>query len=240
MASGAAGPSFRVWTYDAPAVVLGRSQQALRDEVAARLGCRARVHVRDAGGGMVLAGPWLVSVSVVLPRGHWGCGSIDEGYRHMAQLHLGALRQLGLRTLNVSKGPAPEAAPVRAGWACFGSVSPWEITDARGRKLVGFAQRRRAAAVLLVAGTLVSAPDWRLLCEAAGRSEDLSDLAARTVECTRLLGQPMGPARLAEALRRRLGAVLEAGLERGADGCDVPGSAKELHTPASSADAGGR
>ncbi len=164
---------------------------------------------------MVLTGPWLVSVSVVLPGDDRRiCRGIDAGYEFMALPHVEALHRLGLRRLEASKGHSTDAAPTNARWACFGSVMRGEITDALGRKLVGFAQRRQAGAALLVGGTLVSPPDWHLLCEAAGRPEDLPQLAARTVDCERLSGRPVTAARLAQALSRCVGDALEPVLAR--------------------------
>ncbi len=68
------------------------------------------------------------------------------------------------------------------------------------RKLVGLAQRRQHAGVLLVAGTLVGATDWRLLCDVMGYPEDEVILRRRTVSCEELAGRPIEPEAFASAL----------------------------------------
>jgi lipoate---protein ligase len=162
-----------VWTSLTPAVVLGCAHRHLQGKVARRLAGRAEVVLRESGGGAVLAGPWLVSASVVLPHGHpWVRGGLMDSYRRMGQLHVAVLERLGITALAL---PPLETQPHQAAsscaacdvpWASFGSLSPWEVVDSQGRKLVGLAQRRRKSGVLLVAGTLVSCPDWPLLCAA--------------------------------------------------------------------------
>ncbi|MFZ3220852.1 MAG: ligase, partial [Rhodoferax sp.] len=79
-----------------------------------------------------------------------------------------------------------------------------ELVDAQGRKLVGLAQRRQRTGVLLVAGTLVSAPPWSLLCEAMGNPQDAPVLQRRTVSCDALAAAPFTPQALAAALQQAL------------------------------------
>ena len=111
-------------------------------------------------------------------------------------------------------GPAAVRGFPPVGWACFGSVSPWEVVDGEGRKLVGMAQRRRKQGVLLVAGTLVGPTDWRLLCDALGQPADAVALRERTVcmqELTRLGAQAQGLAGLQGA--QRFAAHLQGALQ---------------------------
>ncbi len=202
---------WRVWTYERPALVLGCSQRAVYERVA----CGRRsveVLLRESGGGAVLTGPWLVSVSLVLPPGHaWLGQGLLESYRRLGQLHAEALAELGMAAsaLPPAQIPALKAALAKQGppapdWACFGSLSPWEVVDAAGRKLVGLAQRRRQQGVLLVAGTLVAQPDWGLLCEPMGQPHAEMPLRQRTVACEQLLGRGLAPAAWREVLARRL------------------------------------
>ncbi len=79
-----------------------------------------------------------------------------------------------------------------------------ELTDKRGRKLTDLAPRRQPGGVLLVAGSLVSAPPWATLCMALGHDQDEAVLAGRTVSCADLAGRAIAPHALADALRRAL------------------------------------
>lgn len=170
---------------------------------------RLPVVERDAGGGAVLTGPWLLGLSLVLPAGHaWLVGGLLPSYQRLGELHVEVLQAIGIS----ARALGPQELPARAArresdplaWACFGGLSPGEVVDAQGRKLVGLAQRRRQTGALLVAGLLLSAPDWPLLCEAQGRSDDAVLLRQRTVSCAELLGRPLRAAAVSEALEHRL------------------------------------
>jgi lipoate-protein ligase A len=204
-----AGPRFRVWTHAAPAVVLGCAQHAWHAAVRGRLQGRAELLVRESGGGAVLAGPWLVSASVVLPLAHpWLAGGLLASYRPLGQVHVAALQAFGIAARTVSPQALAQTpvthADSAAAWACFGSLSPWEVVDAGGRKLVGLAQRRTRAGVLLVAGTLLGMPDWHLLCEAMGQPQAVAGLRQGTVSCAELAEQPVAPLRFAQVLAQEL------------------------------------
>ena len=107
-----------------------------------------------------------------------------------------------VRPAEAQSAAARTGAPVD--WACFGGLGPWELTDAQGRKLTGLAQRRQPSGVLLVAGSLVSAPPWATLCMALGHDQDEAALAGRTVSCAELAGKAIAPRTLADALQRAL------------------------------------
>ncbi|QKO21647.1 ligase [Rhodoferax sp. BAB1] len=208
-------PLWRVWTYEQPALVLGCSQRALYERAAS--GARSvEVLLRESGGGAVLTGPWLVSVSLVLPPGHaWLGQGLLESYRRLGQLHADALAELGVAASALPPAQIPDLqdalakqGPPAPDWACFGSLSPWEVVDAGGRKLVGLAQRRRRQGVLLVAGTLLAPPDWGLLCETMGQPHAATLLRQRTVACEQLLGRVLAPATWRETLAGRLAQAL--------------------------------
>jgi lipoate-protein ligase A len=196
-----------VWTHRSPAVVLGNSQRPLRSLIEQRIAGRVELIEREAGGGAVLTGPWMVTTSIVLPHGHplLGDGLLDC-YRWLGQLHAAALAELGVPACAL---PAPALSHAHAmsdvrsvHWACYGGLSPWEVVDAAYRKVVGLAQRRRQAGVLLVAGALVGATDWHLLCDVMGHPEDEAVLRRRTVSCEELAGRSIEPDALASALAR--------------------------------------
>lgn len=206
-------PCCRVWTYPAPAIVLGCSQHTLHAGIQRRLGGRAELVERESGGGAVLTGPWLVSASVVVPHTHpWVRDGLIDSYRKLGQLHVAALQELGLSARALPpqelRRPAQPGAVAVVDWACFGSLSPWEVVDAEGRKLVGMAQRSRKAGVLLVAGTLIGAADWPLLCELMGHPEDEPRLRQRTASAQELVGRQIDAEWFAENLRHSLQAAL--------------------------------
>lgn len=188
--------------------MLGCSQRWLFEAAQQRLEGRAELLARESGGGAVLTGPCLVGVSVVLPNGHpWLGEGLLESYRHLGRLHAVALAELGMTALSLpppAVADANERLGPRVDWACFGSLSPWELIDAQGRKLVGLAQRRQKTGVLLVAGTLTVTPDWQLLCDAMGQAQDASVLRQRTVSCAELAQQPISPDQFAQVLTQEL------------------------------------
>lgn len=201
-------PAVRLWTYAGPGVVLGRAQAALHPGMA---GGATPVVVRDAGGGAVLAGPWMLSASIVLPADHplvAGTGTVSS-YRWLGVLHAGLLRDLGIPAYAVPPEEVRLASPAPSlKWACFGSLSPWEVVVGQ-RKIVGLAQVRRRTGVLLTCGTLISSPDWPLLCAALGANPaDAQRLQACTTSCTEQLGAPLLATVLAEGLHHMLVDVL--------------------------------
>lgn len=205
-------PRFHVWTYATPTIVLGCSQRALHAEVAGRLPQGLALVQRPSGGGAVLTGPWLVGASVVLPVTHpWVSGGLVDSYRALGLLHASVLEDLGIHARAL---PDTEVAQANAAmgatvdWACYGSLAPWELTDARGRKLVGLAQRRQRNGILLVAGTLNTMPDWPLLCNALGHPEAATEMRRRTVACEELTESPCPAQTLAAQLHQALAQAL--------------------------------
>ena len=218
-------PRFAVWTYDAPAIVLGCSQRKFEEGARARLAPEVELLLRPSGGGAVLTGPWMVSCSVVLPLAHpWVQGRLPDSYQGLGQLHVDLLARLGVPCMALPPDQV-DACNLRTGpivpWACYGSLAPWEVVDAEGRKLVGLAQRRQRTGVLLVAGTLVTPPDWGLLCQALDQLGDEAAMRRRTVDCTQLSAAPPTAQYLAQALHQALGQALggSAGLAHAAHRC---------------------
>lgn len=185
--------------------MLGNAQRSLRNIIAQRINGRVELLDRKAGGGAVLTGPWMVSASIILPYGHpLLCDSLVGCYRWLGELHAAALAEFDVPAYALPAQALPLANSMigvrTVSWACFGGLSPWEVVDADYRKLVGLAQRRRHAGVLLVAGTLVGAADWRLLCDVMGYPEDEVILRRRTVSCEELAGRLIEPEKFASVL----------------------------------------
>jgi lipoate-protein ligase A len=216
-----AAPAWRLWHYESPAVVLGRSQRAQLPALAAASGLP--LLVRSSGGGPVLVGPWMLGLSAALPADHAlaGAGPVD-GYRWLGEGIAHALRDIGLADAvalapQVVRACAPD--PTLA-WACFGGLSPWEVV-VDGRKVVGLAQVRRRTGVLVVAGVLLEDPPWEQLCAALGQPpEHAAALRRATMGCAERLGRPaqlLGQAvaqRLETALTETLGTLTRTAAQR--------------------------
>jgi lipoate---protein ligase len=211
-------PVIAAWRYRAPAVVLGCSQRPDAAMSAAARAAGVALVERRSGGGAVLAGPWLLGVSVVLPRDHpLVVPSITDSYRWFGEAHAAALRRAGIECQAVCAATAlvvarrwRSPAGTSARWACFGDLSPWEVMTAGGRKLVGLAQVRRGTGALLVSGTLLAAPDWPLLCRVVGGSASAAaQLGERASSCEAELGHPVHADQIArlivDALQHALG-----------------------------------
>lgn len=184
-------PQIRVWTYTAPGLVFGCSQRALLTSS----GANGPVALRSSGGGLVLTGPWMLSVSVILPLRHpLVTPGIVESYRWFGLAHEAALQEVGI---NVVALPPEQLSSVSVRpdleWACFGNCSSWELVANR-RKIVGLAQRRSRTGVLLTSGILMSEPDWSYLSKSLSYDmNSLNALAERTTSCRHELGRSLHP-----------------------------------------------
>jgi len=212
-------PLIAAWSYGVPAVVLGCSQRPDAAMNAAARAAGVALVERRSGGGAVLAGPWLLGVSVVLPPDHpLVVPSVTESYRWFGEAHAAALRRAGIQCQTVRVATArtvarwwrSEPTSTTARWACFGALSPWEVMTAGGRKLVGLAQVRRRTGALLVSGTLLAQPDWRVLSRVVdGSAGAAAQLDERASSCEAELGCPVHPDPMArlivDALQHALG-----------------------------------
>lgn len=162
--------------------------------------------VRPSGGGAVLAGPWLLGVSAVLPSWHpLIVTSIPQSFRWFGMTHLAWLHGIGIM--------AETATEMRRGdelsWACFATLSHWEV-EASGGKIVGLCQARRRNGVLFSAGVLIAPPPWEMFCVALGKPpEHAAALSARTANCAEMPGGQASEQGLAPSLLMELSAVLE-------------------------------
>lgn len=200
-------PRLRVWSYRRPAVVLGLSRRT--DAALAEAAARAGVHLcaRPSGGGAVLAGPWLLGASVVLPPQHaLVAASIPRSFRWLGEAHAAWLQDLGVAARTVAAPPTGDDAALS--WACFGRLSHWEV-DADGRKIVGLAQARRRHGVLFSSGILIDRSPWQVLCDVLGQpAAHAQALAGRTVSCGEILGRPVAAENVAPSLLRALTAAV--------------------------------
>jgi lipoate-protein ligase A len=203
-------PEWRYWAYRQPAVVLGCSQRTLLP--GAQRCTSVPVVLRSSGGGAVLAGPWMLGISVILPPRHrLLAGSLGSSYRWLGELIARALRAAGIPANALASDsrllhrPADELS-----WACFASFSSWEVA-VLDRKIVGLSQRRRQHGVLLSAGLLLALTDWMALCVALQRPmEQAAELARRTTSCLEQTGAPLPDSLILGTLASELDRVLTA------------------------------
>jgi lipoate-protein ligase A len=154
-------PLVRWYTLTAPAVVLGLALHHRRAQVIDEERCRAagvQVLERSAGGGAVLLDVGgVLCCSVCIPDPH---ADLTESYRWLGE-HFA--RRLGLRRVEVD-GARRDVAMLRERAdavatlvlnTCYGALSPHEVVNAAGAKVVGMAQVRRRQAALFQVGILL-------------------------------------------------------------------------------------
>ena len=216
-----ARPAIRVWIYSRTAVVLGRS--AWEDAASAARARAAGVElcVRPSGGGAVLAGPWMMSASVVLPTAHpLAQPGIARSYAWLGSVHCDWLERVGI-TAHPATRPVVRRDDALA-WACFAGLSYGEIAI-RGRKMIGLSQARRRNAVLYSSGILLSPPPWEVLCDVAGQPrEQALTLSNRTLAYSELAESVALPTALGESLLGTLCSALVIG-HSGHDQSNVAG-----------------
>ena len=206
-------PALRLWTYADPAVVLGCGQGSLAPLLAGAATAPVDSVVRQAGGGAVLVGPWMLSVSIALPPDHALVeGSLINSYRWLGELFASLLRRRGISAHALTPAQAHalqrQATDADLGWACFGGYSAWEVVVGR-QKIVGLAQVRKRTGTLLVAGLLLERPHWEWLVEVLHRPAlDIAALAARTTSCAQQGRRAWPLARIATPLGLALSEAL--------------------------------
>jgi lipoate-protein ligase A len=148
---GAAGTA--AVTFADTTLVVGSAQPDATVDRAACARDGARVLRRGSGGGAVLCDPGLLEVDVALPAGHPLLeDDVSESYRFLGEVWLEALVALGVggRLVTVAEARAlPDDRRAAARVACYAGLSPYEVVDAAGAKLVGMCQRRRRGAALI-------------------------------------------------------------------------------------------
>jgi lipoate-protein ligase A len=158
-------PLVRWWVASSPAVVLGLGLRQRRSELIDPTRCaRAGIEIleRRAGGGAVLVDDQMVCGAICLPLPDARAGAdLTESYRWLGATIAGLL---AARRVDVGEARADVAAlraapedPVAALLlaTCYGALSPHEVVDARGRKIVGLAQVRTRHAALFQVGILL-------------------------------------------------------------------------------------
>lgn len=204
---------WRLWRYQTPGLVLGCSQKDILAADPARKPVGLDVVTRQAGGGAVLVGPWMLSASVALPNTHTlVSGNLVASYRWLGELYAAVLQELNIAAYAIAPEEAralQQVAPTELAWACYGGFSPWEVVVGQ-KKIVGLAQVRKRTGVLLVAGLLLDRPDWALLVKALDKpTGDIALLENGNTSCAEQVGRKVSldeiTSRLAYALQNALG-----------------------------------
>jgi lipoate-protein ligase A len=139
---------FRVYSWSAPTLSLGRHQRACAaydPDTLAEAGIAA---VRRPTGGRAVLHDREVTYSVTAPAAD--AGALRESYERINRLLIEGLRSLGVAVelAETAPAPKPDLTP------CFERPSPGELT-AGGRKLAGSAQWREHSALLQHGSILV-------------------------------------------------------------------------------------
>ncbi|MBV7327982.1 lipoate--protein ligase family protein [Chloroflexi bacterium TSY] len=143
-AAGESPPTLRFYQWDPPAVSLGRHQAIAEINVDAidELGYEV---VRRSTGGRAILHIDELTYSVAAPKDEYRVGGgVMDSYLRMSHALLEGLQLLGVVA---DKAEADVRAGKDVSAACFEVPSAYEIT-AKGRKLMGSAQSRRAGYVL--------------------------------------------------------------------------------------------
>jgi lipoate-protein ligase A len=176
-------PQLLAWRYSDPAIVLGRSQRATPGLLQRASEAGVEVVARAGGGGAVLAGPWMASLSLLLPVTHdWARASLPASYRKVGEACRSALLDLSVVT-SLAREHRALAPHADLGWACFAEVSHGELLVSGERKILGLCQARRRDAVVVSIGVLLTRPEWRTLVR-VWRGQDEPALAQRLEDCT--------------------------------------------------------
>jgi len=198
--AGITEPHLMTWQYSQPALVLGRGQRPSPELQERATAERIALVSRSSGGGAVMAGPWMLSLTLLLPAAHEiALASLPAGYRRVGEACRRALARFRMRTelaQGASAGGGRQAPqPGRPDWACFATVSHGELLASGDRKIVGIAQVRRRDAVAICVGVLVDRPDWDALVRIwLGRDDAdvVQQLEGRTANCMAVAARDRG------------------------------------------------
>lgn len=163
-------PQLLLWQYDKAAVIMGCSQRPDDGQLQRAERAGLAIMRRGSGGGAVLAGPWMLSATLIIPPDH-PVGKLDliQLFGWFEQVWTKALIDCGVSCKGVDKSLIDRSKQVSkdAGvqWACYASLSHGEVVSPDGRKLVGLAQIRKRKGIALVSGLHLQSCDWRALCQ---------------------------------------------------------------------------
>lgn len=190
-------PQIMFWHYNQPGIILGCSQRL--NEAQRKLAEQYELSWlrRKSGGGAVLVGPWMLSVTIFIPYNHnIAKGSIINVFSWLEKNWLKVLDENNINCGGVDKAMIAQskchAKKNQLEWACYGSLSHGEIVCPQGHKLVGLAQIRKAGGVILVSGLNLSPFDWQPLSEIVNNTKkNATVLANNNNYCSQLTSLPI-------------------------------------------------
>lgn len=191
------------------AIVVGRGQQAEWFAAA-----DVAVISRFSGGGAVLMDDGLLSLDIIVPRGHPLLeGDLTAPFVRIGSAWAGALSMLGVPAVAMHEGasttPRPGSERERLVAAiCYATLGRGEITSS-GRKIVGLAQRRRRPGALIQCGLLRRWQPQPLLRALGAADDDEQILAAAAGIDDFLVDAPSDDA-IMSAVEESLNGVLAA------------------------------
>lgn len=154
--------------YAGPTIIYGRSQVPGAEALQRARARGASVLQRRTGGGVVLAGPWMLGSALLLPPGAaFGRGGIVGAFTQAGEAWARALEALGIRcalaTPEEMARHNDETARAGTRWVCFSGLSHGELLDAAGCKVLGLAQSRGKWGTLVSGGLVLREVPWELL-----------------------------------------------------------------------------
>ena len=161
-------PTALFWQYDAGAVIMGCSQRPDEQQQVRAESAGFPIMRRGSGGGAVLVGPWMLSVTLFIPPEHPVAEqNIIEIFSWFEQLWITVLQQCGVPCKGVDQAIIDQSKQIseeqQLKWACYASLSHGEVVSEDNRKLVGLAQIRKRKGVALVSGLHLQSSDWSAL-----------------------------------------------------------------------------
>lgn len=188
-------PQLLVWRYAEPAIIMGRSQRPDEDMLQRGKDRHIPVQQRGSGGGAVLAGPWMLSVTLFLPTNHSAAElGIIEIFKWFETVWLKVLLDHGVPCQSVNESMIAiskiRSKQENVEWACYAGLSHGELVSRDGRKLLGLAQIRKRNGVALVSGLHLSPCDWSLLADVVVNQPELGEILQRlNSDCDALSGK---------------------------------------------------
>lgn len=191
MSTDIASPKWLMFRYLKPAVILGTSQKKNSQVIDRAEQHQIPLVKRKSGGGAVIAGEELLSVSVFLPANHpISKNSTIAAYEWICELWIAAMNQLGIATQAPSKEQMThsqlQAENQGTDWACYGQVAHGELVTEEQRKFLGVAQIRTRYGCALTCGVYFRPPDWALLAQIMNNQPEqasILSLCNASVQC---------------------------------------------------------